>query len=201
MKMTTRHISIVKIIIHGVNLFTLGYLILQAMNDQLGGDPVPVITHFTGKAALNLLLLSLIITPLAKWGKMPMLFRCRRALGLYCFFWTCLHLLTYLGLNLTFDFSFFGEEIINRPYLTLGAICWLILFALSITSITLIRDSMGKYWQYLHNWVYLVLILAPIHYYWSVKSEVIEPSIYLVIAFILLLFRKDKFIKRLKKNN
>lgn len=195
MKITTNHILWLKIAIHSLNAVFFADLLFLTFSYKFGADPVDGITHYTGIAALNTLFITLTISPLAHFFKQGALLQCRRVLGLYCFFWATLHLFTYFALNLRFNFSLLGEEIINRPYLTLGAICWLILCALAITSNRLIQRRMGKKWQHLHNMVYVALILAPIHFYWSAKSELIEPYIYLFYAFILLNFRWKKIRK------
>ena len=155
------------------------------------------ISHYTGKAALNTLLLTLCISPLAKLLKAGMLVRVRRLVGLYCFFWALLHLAGYIALDLNFNWSLVLDEIVSRPYLSVGAFSWLILLALAVTSTQGIQRRMGKHWQKLHNWVYLATLLAPIHYIWSVKSGLIEPIIYILVALGLLAFRYKTFIKGL----
>jgi sulfoxide reductase heme-binding subunit YedZ len=87
----------------------------------------------------------------------------------------------------------FINEIIKRPYITIGMAGLLILLSLAVTSISLLKRRMGKRWQKLHNWVYLAVILVGVHFYWSVKSDIIEPSIYLTITLILLSLRLKKF--------
>ncbi len=125
--------------------------------------------------------------------------KCAEIPPLYCFFWATLHMLAYIALNLGWNFSLFAEEIVKRPYLTLGIASWLILLILTITSNLYAQRKLGKHWQSIHNWVYLVLILAPIHYYWSVKSEIITPSIYIAVALLLLGLRWKKFKRWLPK--
>ena len=149
--------------------------------------------HFLGKTALNFLLLTLCISPFAKRLKQTALIQLRRVLGLYSFFWACLHLLVFTWLELNWQLLLFAEEVIKRPYMTLGGLTWIILLALSITSVTVIRRKMKKSWLTLHRFIYWAAIFACIHYYWSVKSAVFEPSIYLLICLILLSERKTYF--------
>jgi len=171
-----------------------------AFTDQLGADPVESIIHFTGIGAFNLLLLSLAITPISKRFKVSLLLKVRRLVGLYSFTYALLHLLNFLVFEVQFDWFLFLSEIIDRPYITVGMAGLLILLTLAVTSISLLKKRMGKHWQKLHNWVYLAVALVGIHFYWSVKSEIIEPSIYLLITFTLLVFRFKKLKKAIKKD-
>ncbi|WP_028022639.1 protein-methionine-sulfoxide reductase heme-binding subunit MsrQ [Enterovibrio calviensis] len=194
--LTAKHIVWVKALIHGISLLFFANLVWLVLNNKFGADPVDGITHYTGIAALNTLMVTMFISPIARYAKQGLLIRCRRVVGLYSFFWATLHLLTYLALDLTFSFSLLGSEILSRPYLTVGAICWVILFALTVTSTSRIQRKMGAKWQKLHHYVYLALVLAPIHFYWSSKSELIEPSIYFLLAISLLAVRW-KTLKRI----
>jgi sulfoxide reductase heme-binding subunit YedZ len=148
-------------------------------------------THFLGKAALNTLIITLSITPIVKKFKLGSLMQIRRILGLYTFLWASLHLLLFAWLELDWNFSLFFSEVVKRPYLTLGALAWLILLLLSVTSLTAIRKKMKKSWITLHRFVYVALSFIVIHYYWSVKSGVIEANIYIMITVFLLWLRKD----------
>ncbi|PSV37376.1 protein-methionine-sulfoxide reductase heme-binding subunit MsrQ [Photobacterium sp. GB-210] len=193
LKLNPQHITCLKVIIHAVSLFFLTVLVLQTFNGGFGADPVKDIEHFTGKAALNTLFITMLISPIAMYLKQGALVKTRRVLGLYSFFWALLHLSVYVSLDLGFDWALVGEEITQRPYLAIGAISWLILLLLTLTSTQKLQRILGANWQKLHNWVYLALLLSPIHYLWSVKSGIIEPAIYIVIASLLLLNRRDKF--------
>ncbi|MGR5048202.1 protein-methionine-sulfoxide reductase heme-binding subunit MsrQ [Photobacterium damselae] len=199
MRITPKQITIIKSMVHIFSLIFMIYFVLLTLQGGFGADPVKGMEHFTGKAALNMLILTLLLSPLAKFFRQGLLMKLRRMLGLYSFFWATLHFAIYISLDLGFDFSLLGEEIFKRPYLTIGAVCWVILLLLAATSFQKIQRKMGKKWQTLHYWVYLALILAPIHYYWSVKSGLIEPSLYLVVAVLLLIWRKDFFMRLLGK--
>ncbi|BAX55371.1 TPA: protein-methionine-sulfoxide reductase heme-binding subunit MsrQ [Photobacterium damselae] len=199
MRITPKQITIIKSMVHIFSLIFMIYFVLLTLQGGFGADPVKGMEHFTGKAALNMLILTLLVSPLAKGFRQGLLMKLRRMLGLYSFFWATLHFAIYISLDLGFDFSLLGEEIFKRPYLTIGAVCWVILLLLAATSFQKIQRKMGKTWQTLHYWVYLALILAPIHYYWSVKSGLIEPSLYLVVAVLLLIWRKDFFMRLLGK--
>ncbi|WP_318492767.1 protein-methionine-sulfoxide reductase heme-binding subunit MsrQ [Photobacterium leiognathi] len=191
-KLKPQHITWLKVLIHAISLLFVAILIIQTFNGGFGADPVKGIEHYTGKAALNTLFLTLLISPIARWGKQSALIKVRRVLGLYSFFWALLHLTIYVSLDLGFDWALIGEEIIQRPYLAIGAVSWVILLLLTLTSTQKIQRKLGTRWQQLHNWVYIALLLSPIHYLWSVKSGITEPVIYLIIACALLYWRKDK---------
>jgi sulfoxide reductase heme-binding subunit YedZ len=194
------NVLLFKVFIHLAALLPLVNAYYLALSDQLGADPVEAIIHFTGIGAFNLLLLSLAITPISKQFKISMLLKVRRLVGLYSFTYALLHLLNFLVFEVQFDWSLFLSEIVERPYMTFGMAGLLILLMLAITSISSLKKRMGKQWQKLHNWVYLATVIVGIHFYWSVKSEIIEPSIYLFITFALLSFRFKKFKKRMKKD-
>lgn len=192
-------ITLLKVIIHLTSLCVLLYFYLLIDSGRLGADPVKEMIHFLGKTALNYLLITLAMTPVAKRFKQPLLLRLKRLLGLYAFVWTCLHLAVFLWLELDWEFILLLEEVIKRPYLTLGMSAWFILLLLSITSITPIKRKMKQAWFTLHRWVYVAAILGVIHYYWSVKSGVIEPLIYIVICLVLLRERSQYFQSFFKK--
>ncbi len=188
-------VLLLKITIHLMSLLPLLALYVLAFDDQLGADPVKEVIHFTGMGAFNLLLISLLITPIAKKYRQGYLLQTRRLLGLYSFTYALCHLLSFLAFEVQFDLELFFNEIIDRPYITVGMAALIILFSLAITSLASLKRKMGKNWQKLHNWVYLALLLISLHFFWSVKSDIVEPGIYFIIAILLLSQRKDK-IKR-----
>ncbi|WP_455865057.1 protein-methionine-sulfoxide reductase heme-binding subunit MsrQ [Pantoea agglomerans] len=194
MRITARQITGLKVILHLAGFLPLLWLLLSIDQGWFSADPAKDIQHFTGRMALKFLLGSLLITPLARYGKQPLLIRVRRLLGLWCFAWATLHLVSYSVLELGIsNLGLLGSELISRPYLTLGIISWLILLSLALTSFQKAQRKLGRRWQTLHNGVYLVLILAPIHYLWSVKTFSPQPWIYALIAAILLAWRYKKF--------
>jgi len=190
-----RKVFLLKTVIHLLSLSPLVWLYVNAFNDDLGADPVETVIHFTGIGALNILLLTLAISPLAKFAKQGWLIQVRRLLGLYSFTYATFHLINFIAFDLQFSWELILNEIIKRPYISIGMIAFTLLLSLSITSISQIKRKMGKHWQHLHNYTYLVLLLVAIHFYWSVKSEIVEPSIYIVLSLILFALRKNK-IKR-----
>ena len=194
MRLSAKQITWLKVALHLAGLLPFLWLFWAINNGGLSADPVKDIQHFTGRTALKFLLAALLVTPLARYAKQPLLIPARRLLGLWCFAWATLHLTSYALLELGIhNLGLLGRELITRPYLTLGIISWLILLALTLTSTQAAQRKLGKRWQFLHNFVYLVAILAPIHYLWSVKILSPQPIIYALLALLLLACRYKKF--------
>ncbi|AKP33290.1 protein-methionine-sulfoxide reductase heme-binding subunit MsrQ [Yersinia aleksiciae] len=194
MRLSPQHIKWLKVAIWLAAALPFLWLVLSVDQGWFSADPAKDIQHFTGRMTLKLLLATLLVTPLARYGKQPLLIRCRRLLGLWCFAWGTLHLVSYSVLELGLsNMSLLGRELVTRPYLTLGIISWLVLLSLAVTSTLWAQRKMGANWQKLHNLVYVVAILAPIHYLWSVKTLSPLPIIYAVTAAILLALRYKKF--------
>lgn len=194
MRLSAKQITWLKVALHLAGLLPFLWLFWAINNGGLSADPVKDIQHFTGRTSLKFLLAALLVTPLARYAKQPLLIRTRRLLGLWCFAWATLHLTSYALLELGIhNLGLLGRELITRPYLTLGIISWLILLALTLTSTQAAQRKLGKRWQFLHNFVYLVAILAPIHYLWSVKILSPQPIIYALLALLLLACRYKKF--------
>lgn len=191
-----RKILCLKFLIHIGALFPLINLYYLAYIDELGADPVEAVIHFTGIGGLNLLLLTLAVTPIAKLLKQSYLIKIRRVLGLYAYTYAFFHLLNFLAFEVQFNGVLFLNEVVDRPYITVGMVAFMLLTALAITSVNKLKRKMGKSWQTLHNISYLIILLVTIHFYWSVKSELSSPIFYLLLAMILLLLRYKK-IKRL----
>ncbi|WP_028767184.1 protein-methionine-sulfoxide reductase heme-binding subunit MsrQ [Shewanella fidelis] len=197
MRLTRRSLFWLKVVFHLIGALPIAYLVLKVMSDNAGGDPVQYIIHYTGIGALNALVATLAISPLAKWSKQGMLLQTRRLVGLYVFAYASLHVLAFFSLDLLFAWSLFFEEVVKRPYILVGATAYLLLTGLAFTSFNSIRRKMGRSWQKLHNAVYLIAVLGVVHFYWSVKSELIEPSIY-ILLFALLLALRLKLTKKRK---
>ncbi|WP_017345558.1 protein-methionine-sulfoxide reductase heme-binding subunit MsrQ [Pantoea sp. A4] len=196
MRLTLKQVNWLKVIFHLAAFLPLIWLIYAINSGGLSADPAKDIQHFTGRMALKLLLATLLVTPLTRYLKQPLLIRTRRMLGLWCFFWASVHLLSYYLLELGYDhLNLLGKELISRPYLTLGIISWTVLLLLALTSLQYAQRKLGRRWQILHNFIYLVAILAPIHYLWSVKILSPQPLIYAALALILLGLRYKKLRK------
>lgn len=146
--------------------------------DGLGADPVEEFTHETGEWALRLLILTLLVTPLRRATGWSWLAPHRRTLGLYSFLYALVHFATYLVFDLGFDFAYLGEDILERPYISVGFAAFLILLALAATSNKAAMKRMKHKWLALHRLVYLAAGLAIVHFLWLVKADLREPLIY-----------------------
>jgi len=173
-------------------LYPLINLYYAAIQDRLGGDPVEAVIHFTGIGALNLLLISLLITPIGQRTRMSFLIQFRRMIGLYAFAYALCHMLNFLFFEVQFNLQLFVDEVFERPYITIGMTAFLLLISLAVTSAKTIRQKMKGHWQTLHNFIYLIVLLVVIHFYWSVKSDISGPLTYAALFVILMAFRYKK---------
>ncbi len=184
-----------KTLVHGLAMLPMAWLgwqfwqVWQTGSDALGADPVAAIEHRTGIWALRLLLLTLAITPLRQLTGQAVLLRFRRMLGLYAFFYACVHLAAYLGLDLRGYWAQIFEEIVKRPYITVGFIAWLLLIPLAITSTQGWMRRLKRNWGKLHKAIYVIGVLAVLHFWWLVKSDIREPLLYAAILALLLGWR------------
>jgi sulfoxide reductase heme-binding subunit YedZ len=187
-----------KVVVFVVCFAPLGTLVYRASNGLLGANPIEFLQHATGLWTLRFLILTLTITPLRKLFKLPELIRFRRMLGLFAFFYVCLHFLTYIGPDQSFDLGAMWKDIEKRRYITVGFLGFVLLIPLAITSTAgWIRRLGGKRWQMLHRSIYVVAICGVVHYYWLVKSDLRDPLFYAALVSILLLWRlADWFVKK-----
>ena len=155
----------------------------------LGANPVEELLHELGRWGLKFLLLTLSITPLRKMTGWNWLLRFRRMLGLFSFFYILLHFTVYTVLDQGLDFAVIVEDVIERPYITLGMTGLLLLIPLAITSTKGMMRRLGKRWQKLHRLVYVIAIVGVWHFYWQVKLDTLDATIYAVILLALLGFR------------
>ncbi|WP_156642132.1 sulfite oxidase heme-binding subunit YedZ [Noviluteimonas gilva] len=160
----------------------------------LGADPVAEIEHFLGLWALRFLMLALAITPLRQLTNQPVLVRFRRMLGLYAFFYASVHFGAYLVLDLRGYWTTIFAEIAKRPYITVGFTAWLLLVPLAITSTKGWIKRLGRNWARLHKLVYAIGVLAVLHFWWLVKSDIREPALYAGILAVLLGWRLWKYL-------
>jgi len=171
-------------------LIPLGRLIVEAVTNGLGANPIEKITRSTGYWTLMLIMVTLTITPLRKLTGWNWLTRTRRLLGLFAFFYASLHFLTYLVLDQFFDWESIVKDIIKRPYITVGFPSFLLLIPLAITSNNaLIKKLGGKRWRWLHRLVYVVGVGGVVHYWWLVKKDLTNPITFAVVLAVLLGFR------------
>jgi sulfoxide reductase heme-binding subunit YedZ len=172
------------------------YLIVAVFTDDLGPNPIESLTHVTGEWGLRLLLLTLAITPLRRLLHWNSLARFRRLLGLCSFVYICAHFAIFLVFDHFFDWLAIINDIFEHPYISVGFIAFILMLPLAITSVNSLQRKMGKSWLSLHKSVYLVGILAIIHYWWLVKADVLLPLVYGAILACLFLIRGYFFIKK-----
>jgi sulfoxide reductase heme-binding subunit YedZ len=170
-------------------------LLWRGFHNDLTANPIEFITHWTGDWTMRFLILTLAITPLRKMLKQPLLIRYRRMLGLFAFFYVCLHFATWIGLDKFFNWSEMLKDVQKRRFITVGFAGFVLLVPLAITSTAgWIRRLGGKRWQLLHRLIYVTAILGVIHYWWLVKSDIHKPLQYAVIVGLLLLWRVADWI-------
>lgn len=167
-------------------LAPLVVLIAQLLSRDLGPDPGKTLTEELGRWGLIFLLLTLTLTPLKRFLNIPLL-RYRRMIGLYAFFYACLHVTAYL-LFLA-DFQALWEDLLKRPYIMVGAAAFLILLALAVTSPRSMVRRLGKRWRTLHKGVYAAAILVVVHFLWQARADLGEPIAYGAVLAVLLLSR------------
>jgi sulfoxide reductase heme-binding subunit YedZ len=162
---------------------------LEIAGVSLGANPVDAILDTFGKWTLNLLLITLTVTPLRELSGINALLRVRRMLGLFAFTYATLHFTTYLWLDQSFDVQAVIEDIAKRPYITIGFTALLLLMPLAITSTNRMMRRLGRRWQKLHRLVYVIAVLGVWHFYWQVKADVREPLLYAAGLTLLLGYR------------
>ena len=167
-------------------LLPLAALVLGVARGALGANPVETITHETGRWALRLLLATLAVTPLRRFGGLRFVAPWRRSLGLLAFLYAMLHFATFLVLDLELDPSRLAEEVAKRPYVTLGFTALLFLTPLAITSTRAWQRRLGRRWLTLHRLVYGAAGLAVLHFLWLVKVDLAEPLLYAAVLAALL---------------
>ena len=188
-------VVVAKVLVHLAALTPLAILAVQFVDvwrtgsNALGADPVAEIEHRLGLWALRLLLVTLAVTPLRQLTGQPVLLRFRRMLGLYAFAYATLHLAAYLALDLRGYWALVFEEIAKRPYITVGFAAWLLLVPLAVTSTQGWIRRLRRRWGQLHKLVYAVGVLAVLHFWWVVKTDIREPLLYAAILAVLLGWR------------
>jgi len=154
--------------------------------DALGANPVEAVTHSTGWWTLFLLCATLTVTPLRRATGANWLLKLRRMLGLYAFFYACLHFTTYVWLDQWFDLSAMAVDVLKRPYITIGFTAFLLLMPLAATSTNAMQRRLGRNWQRVHRFIYLIAAFGVLHFWWLVKRDITEPAIFgLVLAGLL----------------
>ena len=156
---------------------------------DLGANPVEALIHRNGKWGLNFLLITLAVTPLRRLTGWNWLIRFRRMLGLFAFFYLTMHFLAYALVDHRLDLGRIVEDIVQRPFITIGLLALVLLIPLALTSTRGMVRRLGRRWQQLHRLVYVVAILGVWHFWWQVKQDVFEPAVYAAVLVVLLGYR------------
>ncbi len=167
-------------------------LVLRIVQNNLGPDPAQELAQETGEWALRLLIITLMLTPLRQLSGKPQFVRVRRMVGLFALFYATVHFLVWIVFLLGFRWAAIGEELVERPYITIGFAAFLILLILGITSPHAMVRKLGKNWKRLHQLVYLAAILAVIHLLWILRTNISEAVVYGSIVAMLLGYRAYK---------
>ena len=159
--------------------------------DNLGANPVEFVTRSTGTWTLVMLCVTLTITPLRRITGWNALIRLRRMLGLFAFFYGCLHFTTYIWLDQFFDWLAIVADVIKRPFITAGFAAFLLMTPLAATSTNAMVRRLGRRWSELHRLVYAVAMLGVLHFWWhkSAKNDLGEPLVYAAVVALLLGWR------------
>ena len=192
MNLTQRYRYIYKPLVFIASLLPFVWLACGALGlfgVSLGADPVKKLEHECGKTALNLLLITLAVTPVRQLTGLTQLVRLRRMLGLFAFFYVVVHFTVYLTLDLELNWRTVGADILKRPYITIGFTALLLLVPLAATSTNGMMRRLGRRWQSLHRLIYPIAVLGVWHFYWQVKRDVREPLLYAGMLALLLGYR------------
>lgn len=176
-----------------IPLARLGWL---GLNNGLGANPIEFITRSTGTWTLVFLMITLSVTPLRRITGWNGLIRFRRMLGLFAFFYVCLHFTTYIWLDQFFDWAEIVKDVIKRPFITIGFACFVLLIPLAVTSTNAMQRRLKRRWQQLHRLIYLIAIGGVVHYWWLVKKDITQPAIYALVLAVLLGFRLAYYWKQ-----
>lgn len=187
-----------KIALFMLALVPLAWLVVDGFADALGANPIEEITRRTGRWALRFLLITLAVTPLRRLTGWNDLVRFRRMLGLFAFFYASVHFTIYAVLDASLDLSYVLEDVLKRPYITVGftTLCLLVPLALTSTN-AMVRRLGGRRWRRLHRLVYVAAVGGVLHFLWQVKADFREPLIYLSLLLVLLALRMPPIATRL----
>jgi len=179
-----------KLAIFPLCLVPLARLFWKAATANLGANPIEAITHSTGDWTLRLLLVTLAITPLRKLTGQLWLIGLRRMIGLFAFFYGCLHFLTYIWLDQAFNVHSMAKDVYKRPFITLGFTAFVLLIPLAVTSTRkMIQRLGGRRWQWLHRLIYVTTTVAIVHFTWAMKKDHHRPIEYGIVLGVLLGYR------------
>jgi len=189
----------IKIIVFLLSLAPFGLLLKDAVNDQLGANPIEALHFGFGDWALRFLCIGLALSPGKTITGQSWPMRFRRMMGLFAFFYASLHLLVFIVLDLSLSWEAFKDEVPKSPYILMGLLTYLLLFPLAVTSTKKMQKRLGRSWIKLHQLVYVAGLTAVVHYFWLVKSDYTEPLIYAVVISALLGIRVAVYCRKTAK--
>ncbi len=170
-------------------LVPIAWLVTRALTGRLGINPVEDIELTTGIWSLRFLVFTLMVTPIRRLTGWNRIIQYRRMLGLFAFFYTSLHFLTYISLDQFFAVGFIIKDVIKRPFITMGFTAFVLMIPLALTSTKGWIRRLGRRWQILHRLIYISAVCAAIHYLWKVKVMIGSPVYYAIAIGLLLAFR------------
>ena len=166
----------IKPVIFLLALIPFLYLLIKALQNDLGPDPAQTLSIETGEWTLRFLFLTLAITPLRQTFGIVEIARLRRMIGLFTFFYATIHLVSWMAFILGFRWFAIAEELVDRPYITIGFAAYMILFSLGVTSTNSMVRRLGRNWKRLHKLIYLASVLAIIHLLWILRTDITAVS-------------------------
>ncbi len=180
-----------KWMVFGVSLLPLLRLIVLGLQDGLTANPIEFITRATGDWTLYFLCLTLAVTPLRRVTGLNALIRFRRMLGLFTFFYASLHFLTFIWFDHFFDLADMMRDVLKRPFIAMGFSAFVLLVPLALTSNDFMLRKLGRRWSVLHRLIYLIAILALLHFWWmrAGKNNFTEPLVIAAVIAVLLALR------------
>lgn len=189
----------IKIIVFLLSLAPFGLLLKDAINDQLGANPIETLHFGFGDWALRFLCIGLALSPSKTVTGQNWPMRFRRMMGLFAFFYASLHLLVFIVLDLSLSWEAFKDEVPKSPYILMGLLTYLLLFPLAVTSTKKMQKRLGRSWIKLHQLVYVAGLTAVVHYFWLVKADYTEPLIYAVVIGAVLSIRVAVYCRKTAK--
>jgi sulfoxide reductase heme-binding subunit YedZ len=189
----------IKIIVFLLSLVPFGLLLKDAINDQLGANPIETLHFGFGDWALRFLCIGLALSPSKTVTGQNWPMRFRRMMGLFAFFYASLHLLVFIVLDLSLSWEAFKDEVPKSPYILMGLLTYLLLFPLAVTSTKKMQKRLGRSWIKLHQLVYVAGLTAVVHYFWLVKADYTEPLIYAAVVGAVLGIRVAVYYRKRAK--
>jgi len=186
---------IFKLLVFLCCLLPLVWMAWRGVHQQLGANPIEEVSKLTGDWTLRLLLITLMITPIKDITGWHGVTRVRRMLGLFAFVYGVLHVATYVALDQFFHWEAIFEDIVERPFVTVGLVAFLLLIPLAATSSQWTMRRLKRLWVGLHRIVYIATTLGVIHFWWAVKTDIRRPAIYATILMVLLGYRLIRFTR------